>query len=253
MVKACDEYTLPGGRIVDSSGTYRDTLTTPQGCDSIVITELAISSSSPVTDERVTECNRYTWPANGVTYDQSGIYTATLINATGCYSVIRLNLTLTELLFEVIPSDGFFTAVIPEGGELQWLDCDNDFAPVAGATGSTFAPPDSRAYALEVTADGCVDTSDCQSLVPVGVNETAFEGKLSLFPNPTTGRITVGLGKTYGEVRTILRNSSGQSLAETRFERIEQFDLQVEGPAGVYTLEIRTQKGERAVVRLLKE
>ena len=36
----------------------------------------------------------YTWPANGITYNASGIYIDTISNANACDSIITLNLEL---------------------------------------------------------------------------------------------------------------------------------------------------------------
>ena len=41
-----------------------------------------------------TALDSYTWPVNGNTFFQSGIYTDTLINSWGCDSIITLDLTL---------------------------------------------------------------------------------------------------------------------------------------------------------------
>ena len=39
-------------------------------------------------------CSSYTWAENGMTYTNSGSYNDTLVNATGCDSIITLNLTI---------------------------------------------------------------------------------------------------------------------------------------------------------------
>jgi len=254
-VIACDFYTWPSnGATYSESGIYLDTVSGSNNCDTVRQLDLTVNTSSPTSTDTVAACKSFTWPSNGMTYDQSGIYTATLANAAGCDSIVRLNLTVTKLQFEVTASDGFFTAAVPAESDLQWLDCDKDFAPVPGATRTTFTPPDStNEFALEVRSGACVDTSFCQSLLTVGLEETHFGGKLNLFPNPTTGWVIVDLGKTYGGIRAILRNATGQVVSETQFDRAEQFDLNISSPAGIYTLEIRTREGERAIVRLLKK
>jgi hypothetical protein len=54
--------------------------------------ELISTSSSTQTQ---TALDSYTWPVNGQTYTQSGLYYDTLTNASGCDSVITLDLTLS--------------------------------------------------------------------------------------------------------------------------------------------------------------
>ena len=42
----------------------------------------------------VSAIGSYTWPANGITYNASGIYIDTISNANACDSIITLNLEL---------------------------------------------------------------------------------------------------------------------------------------------------------------
>jgi hypothetical protein len=93
---ACDSYTWSAnGQTYTSSGTYVETVTSSTGCDSTVTLNLTINI--PTTgSESATSCDTYTWGANGQTYTSSGTYTATLLNAAGCDSVITLNLTINN-------------------------------------------------------------------------------------------------------------------------------------------------------------
>jgi hypothetical protein len=62
-----------------------------QGVDSVTVTVNEASSSTQTQNA----LDSYTWPVNGQTYTQSGQYTATLINAAGCDSIVTLDLTLS--------------------------------------------------------------------------------------------------------------------------------------------------------------
>lgn len=46
----------------------------------------------------------------------------------------------------------------------QWLDCDNNYSKLINDTNAVFVPKQSGAYAVEVTQNGCIDTSDCQRI-----------------------------------------------------------------------------------------
>lgn len=91
-ITACDAYTLLGTTYTNS-GTYYDTTTTVYGCDSIIKLVLTIkhSTSSYTTQTAV---GSYTWPVNGLSYYNSGIYTYASTNASGCPSMDTLNLTI---------------------------------------------------------------------------------------------------------------------------------------------------------------
>lgn len=90
----CTSYTSPSGDTIwNSSGTYIDTISNAEGCDSIITVNLTILSPSFGIDS-ITACDSLTW-INGVTYTSSNnTATDTLTNAFGCDSVVALNLTI---------------------------------------------------------------------------------------------------------------------------------------------------------------
>ena len=76
------------------SGIYYDTLTSSMGCDSIITLQLIIKSNSYSTTN-VSICSSllpYFW--NGKSYNASGIYYDTSMNAVGCDSIAALQLTV---------------------------------------------------------------------------------------------------------------------------------------------------------------
>ena len=86
---------IVGGNIYFTLGAYSDTLTTINGCDSIINTSLIVNMSSTSTDTQV-HCDTYTW-LDGVTYtssDSTATFTST--NAVGCDNVATLNLTINN-------------------------------------------------------------------------------------------------------------------------------------------------------------
>ena len=79
-----------------NSGIYTKTLTNAAGCDSIATLALTVNNSSTSTTT-ISICNNqtpYNW--NGQSYSNSGIYTKTLTNATGCDSIATLALTVNN-------------------------------------------------------------------------------------------------------------------------------------------------------------
>jgi len=92
-VNACDSYTAPWGTVYTQSGTYSDTLTTVNGCDSIVSINLSLSAAV-LSSQTASACSSYVSPI-GTVYTQSGIYSDTLSTAAGCDSIITTTLTIT--------------------------------------------------------------------------------------------------------------------------------------------------------------
>src|SRR5688500_629829 len=80
-------YTWNGTQL-NTAGTYRDTLTSSRGCDSI--TNLILTVNAVLRDTTTTTiCTNqlpYTW--NGNTYNAAGTYKDTLISVAGCDSIV---------------------------------------------------------------------------------------------------------------------------------------------------------------------
>jgi gliding motility-associated-like protein len=90
---ACNSYTSPWGTVYTQSGLYSDTLTTVNGCDSIVSVNLTITGTIITPTITANACNSYTSPW-GTVYTQSGFYSDTLTTVSGCDSIVSVNLTI---------------------------------------------------------------------------------------------------------------------------------------------------------------
>lgn len=79
------------------------------------------------------------------------------------------------------------------GAGYQWLDCDNNYRPVPGATGRSFSPEVSGRYAVILFQDPCRDTSECIEVTLPGsalddrLKQDGFEVKL--YPNPVLSQL----------------------------------------------------------------
>jgi gliding motility-associated-like protein len=87
-------YTLPDGTVTTTNGTYVDTLTTINGCDSIITTNLTVNPTYAVAVfDTICANQNYTLPS-GNTANTTGVYIDTLATINGCDSVITTNLTV---------------------------------------------------------------------------------------------------------------------------------------------------------------
>jgi hypothetical protein len=93
---ACDSYTWIDGNVYTSNNnTATHTLTNAGGCDSVVTLNLTINNSNTGTDI-ATACDSYTWIDGNVYTSNNNTATHTLTNASGCDSVVTLNLTINN-------------------------------------------------------------------------------------------------------------------------------------------------------------
>jgi len=122
-------------------------------------------------------CGFYEAPS-GVVYASSGLYYDTIPNSTGCDSIIAINLTVNPLPDITVSQVGAILTSNQAGAFYQWLDCDNAYSQIAGATGISYTPSNLTGnYAVEVDLSGCIDTSSCYLVDQTGVEEWSNKDK----------------------------------------------------------------------------
>ena len=60
-----------------------------------------------------------------------------------------------------LDSATFTSNINAVGTEYQWLDCDNNYTPIPGATSQSYTATEFGNYAVEVSIGFCIDTSNC--------------------------------------------------------------------------------------------
>lgn len=244
-VTACDQFTW-NDMTYTESGEYTQVFDNAAGCDSTVTLMLTInnSSSSSVAAEA---CGSYTWDVTGMTYTESGMYTATLENAAGCDSIITLDLTINNFSVLAI-NNGNATLTASAGVSFQWVTCPT-FAPIAGETNQLFTTEENGNYAVIATdANGCVDTSACVSIVNVGLE--GFEANsIAIYPNPTEDFVVIDFSAAAATVEIL--DAQGKLIRTMNIVSGDQVSLKNEQSA-VYFVRIITENAT-TVHRIVKQ
>jgi hypothetical protein len=89
------------GTLLTTAGTYRDTVTNSNGCDSIVILHLSLKQSS-FGNTYAAICQGGTYHFNGMSLTSTGIYQDTLQTTGGCDSILSLHLTVNQPTYNTI-------------------------------------------------------------------------------------------------------------------------------------------------------
>lgn len=200
----------------------------------------------------ITSCDPVIW-IDGNTYTSSNS-TATYVipnNSGCCDSVITLDLTINIVDNGIVQVDDTTLQASSTGAQYQWLDCDNNFTPIFGQTNQIFYATSNGNYAVQVTENGCVDTSSCVPITTVGVVESEIDG-LVVSPNPTNDFVSVQLGSTYMNVEWRVYGSDGRKVEEQNISNSAQFVFLIDQSPGFYMVELRADN-KRAVVKILKQ
>jgi hypothetical protein len=245
--EVCNSFLSPSGRYTwNESGQYSDTLTNLSGCDSIITVNLTVNHTSE-SNIIAQSCDYYISPG-GKNWTTSGIYRDTIPSSCGCDSVITINLQIDHVNTAVIQDRNVLVSADLNANH-QWIDADNKL-PIEGETYLTYTPDHSGKYAVILTQGTCVDTSSVFAMIVTG-NEMENNGKIQLYPNPTNGKVTIDLGKTYTDVDLTVINSTGIVVQEMKIKNAQKPEFNLNEP-GMYLVKIRTEDGE-TIRRVIKQ
>ena len=254
VITACDSYTwIDGITYTSSNNTATDTLTNAVGCDSVVTLDLTINLSTS-SRQAITACDSFTW-IDGITYTASNnTATDTLTNAVGCDSVVTLDLTINNPDTSV-SRNGIELTAQETAATYQWLDCNNAFSPIAGATARVFTPVNNGNYAVEISKNNCTDTSGCYAINSVGLNSFT-EGSLKVYPNPTESVLMVELNRVYFPATLEITDARGKIMSAKTVHNPKEEALRLDVSslaAGLYFLRVSWENQRTEVKKFIKE
>ena len=88
---------------------------------------------------------------------------------------------------------------------------------------------------------------------PVTSVEEQLADVVNVYPNPTNdGLMTVSLGNEMKNGMVTVLNVMGQTVGQFSFVNDNRIDVEVDQPAGIYFLNIRTEEGQNTTVRVVK-
>lgn len=145
----------------------------------------------------------------------------------------------------VIQNNDTLTAVA--NASYQWLDCNNGNQPIINAVGQIFVPQNPGSYSVQVTENGCTQTSNCFDVLVTSFNDQTIS-KLNAFPNPTTNIITINSLQNIQKIQVL--NVTGKSVLT--FTNSNMADLS--GLAtGFYHLALEFENGSMGHLKILKQ
>ena len=117
----------------------------------------------------------------------------------------------------------------------QWLDCNNNFSPLAGETNISITPGPGS-YAVELTENSCTDTSDCYIIAASSLNTLTNE--VSVYPNPSNGSLRVVVSS---DSKLRLLDLKGRMVFEEELVS-GKHELRLAELKGIYLYQIQTDK-----------
>lgn len=217
-VSVCDNYELP----VLSVGSY---FSDSNGNGTLFSAGDVVSSSQTL----------YVYAENGTCSDENSF-----------------TITINPLPLNTISVTNNILTADQNGATYQWLNCNNGDSLIPGATSQSFTPTLNGSYAVEIEENGCIDTSECFAIVDLGIYEAGTAHSISVYPNPTQGKITLISDNEFGNATMLIRNVLGQVVTEYTLSSIKQIEVNLEGSEGVYFIEIEDGI-KKSLIKVVKE
>lgn len=138
------------------------------------------------------------------------------------------------------------------GYTYQWLDCDNDYAEINGATNVSYTATENGSYAVAITNQSCTVISECVDITQVGISNPLNTLNLSVFPNPFSDQIQLS-GKELSGISSVqLFSVTGQLVYSQTVNNTNTITLNVQDlPAGSYILRVNSGT-KQAIQKLMK-
>ncbi len=136
------------------------------------------------------------------------------------------------------------------GASYQWVDCNNGNTPIAGETAQSFTATANGSYAVEVTTNCGTVTSSCVDITTVGIEETSLLSGVTMYPNPSTGLVTLDLGELNSASVTVT-GMNGQVVYQNANIQAPTHSFNLKEAAGIYFVEVQAM-GEKQVFKLVK-
>lgn len=135
----------------------------------------------------------------------------------------------------------------------RWLDCNNGYSPIPFATTQQYIPSQPGSYAVEITFNGCTDTSACYTVATIGIDEITND-QLSVYPVPASSFIHIEM-KDAGHYTAKIYDLNGRRVMnneETTFDQYTKIDLSSLEP-GTYLLGVTSADGKETHSTIIRQ
>ena len=184
----------------------------------------------------VIACESYAW--NGNVYLTSGVFAVLLQNAEGCDSTAYLNLTI-ETLDANVTQGGLVLTADDTVGTFQWIDFENGFSPIVGATNPSYIATANGTYAVVVTSGSCTDTSACFVVDEVNLNENTLANVAIVRPNPSDGNFRIDFDGLQEQIDVVVYDAVGKCILTESRDGLETLNYQLNVASGTYYLHLQ--------------
>lgn len=214
-------------------------------CDSVITTYVAILPTYSTTDS-VTVCagSSYTFAdgfvQNNITSTFSHVNN--LQTVSSCDSIVTTSVGVITIDTGITQNVNVLT-VNETGASYVWIDC-GTLLPVPSATLQSFEPTFSGNYQVEVTKNGCTETSDCFSFIHTGISAHQLGSNIKIYPNPSDNMVNIDFSSSLVVDNISLLDMQGRVLNTILLPTKSTVEMDLSSFAdGIYFIKIVSNQG----------
>jgi hypothetical protein len=176
---------------------------------------------------------------------QSSIVKDTLKYKSGCDSVIyTINLTINQVNAGITKSGNTLSAQTANGSAtFQWLNCDQNYQIMVGEKNKQYMPVTNGRYAVSVTENNCVDTSDCLLIELSGLKQLQLN-QIKIQPNPSRGLFTLKSNIPLHNAKISLVDIQGKVIQNWEINLFNQQQFETKLSSGLYYIKVESSEGQ---------
>lgn len=190
----------------------------------------------------------YTWSTSATTASVSATpsvstnYTVTGTDANGCKNMATSTVTVKALPNATVTAAGNVLTAGNASATYQWINCATHTV-ISGQTHQSFTATVTGNYQVQLTQNGCVDTSVCHMVTITGIDQVAGNSNgVTIYPNPGSGKFNVSIQNSTAMPQNIrVINTLGAEVYNKSMNGNTVIDLSNEAN-GVYFVIITSQE-----------
>ena len=220
------------------AGTYRDTIWSTIGCDSVIQVQIVHQDFYTVENEiDTTICAGETYIAGSINELLMGAGSYVYHDTTGCALDVHNIQVVDNEVSVVLQANGVLEAFLNgPSGTTFWYMCDQD-SVIPPPTLLTLTPTIPGEYAYINQIGGCSDTSDCVTVTAEDLGLTDIDYTFDLY---VKNKVIFIENPESSEFRAIIYNSLGQVVKSV--SNVSEINMNVFAD-GIYRVRIDNSKG----------
>jgi hypothetical protein len=239
-IACCNVFSSVNNNLYNTTGNYWENSYNGNSCNKMTLLNLNIGHTIN-TFALDTACKYYSLP-NGTIINQDTVYSDTFATSQFCDSIVSHLITIKRIDIKIIRNNNLLQAQNLNANNYQWYDCYNE-SIINGETNPTFKINNAGSFALIISENGCIDTSQC--FFPMNVSHSnIYSLDYKINPIPTKNKKTsILFSENINQIELQLFDLQGNFLQKLIKKNVSEIELDLNYTEGTYFLKSISEKG----------